>query len=72
MWVNKENESEVIQRWALHKRNPVVAAGLNRNCGSIPQADWDELSRTSNAVEQAANKSYAFGKRLPLLIATHM
>ena len=66
------NETPTIQRWAVHKRNPVIAAGLNKYCSLMAQRDWDILSRTSNAVEQSANKSYSYGTNLPLLAAIQM
>ncbi|KAF2785525.1 hypothetical protein K505DRAFT_261890, partial [Melanomma pulvis-pyrius CBS 109.77] len=63
------NESVPVQQWARHKKNAVIAAGLNKECSLISNSDWDMLSKTSNAVEQSANKSYSYGKRLRLLKA---
>ncbi|KAF2003727.1 hypothetical protein P154DRAFT_80641 [Amniculicola lignicola CBS 123094] len=64
-----EHESPTIGSWAKHKRNAVIAAGLNRNITLMTQRDWNTLEETSNHVEQAAKKSYSFGKSLRLLPA---
>lgn len=63
------HEPEIVQNWARHKKNPVIASGLNQKCSLISLADWNLLSKSSNAVEQAANKGYSFGTRLSLLQA---
>ena len=66
------NEAPIIQNWAKHKKNIVIASGLNRNISLIHQQDWDILRSTSNHVEQAAKKSYSYGKGLHLLPAIKM
>jgi hypothetical protein len=63
------HELPAVRRWAKHKKNAVIAAGLNKHCSLMAEADWNALSKTSNAVEQSANKSYSYGKRLRLVRA---
>ncbi|KAF1976815.1 hypothetical protein BU23DRAFT_454833 [Bimuria novae-zelandiae CBS 107.79] len=67
-----EHEAVPIRNWAKHKRNRVIAAGLNRHITKMAQRDWDILEETSNNVEQSAKKSYSYGKTLHLLPAIHM
>jgi hypothetical protein len=64
-----ETESLPIANWAAHKLIPVIAAGLNQHCSLIPKDVWDTMSPDSNAAEQTAEKSYSYGKGLPLLSA---
>ncbi|KAF1978953.1 hypothetical protein BU23DRAFT_191377 [Bimuria novae-zelandiae CBS 107.79] len=64
-----EHESPIISSWAKHKRNIVIAAGLNRNITLMTQRDWNILEKTSNNVKQATKKSYSFKKLLYLLPA---
>ncbi|KAF1808090.1 hypothetical protein P152DRAFT_256677 [Eremomyces bilateralis CBS 781.70] len=64
-----EHERVEIQQWVRHKRHPVIAAGLNRACSDMDPNVFDSVLKHTNAVEQAANKSYAPGKRQDLLIA---
>lgn len=64
-----EAEDERTIGWVQHKRNPVIAAGLNPNCSLIPQAIWVELRKHTNAVEQSHWKSYALGKQTTLVPA---
>lgn len=68
----KESIPLDIQRWAQHKAHSVIAAGLNKHCSEMDPKDWDSLSKNSNAVEQAAKKSYSYGKNLQLLQAVLM
>jgi hypothetical protein len=58
-----------VQDWVQHKRNPVIAAGLNKYCSMIPIEVYENLSKNTNSAEQTHNKSYAFGRQQPLLIA---
>jgi hypothetical protein len=58
-----------VANWATHKLIPVIAAGLNQQCSLIPKDIWDTMSPDSNAAEQTAEKSYSYGKGLPLLSA---
>ncbi|KAF2463371.1 uncharacterized protein BDR25DRAFT_245849, partial [Lindgomyces ingoldianus] len=64
-----ERESPTVSRWAKHKRNRVIAAGLNKNITLMTQRDWNVLEETSKNVNQAAKKSYSFRKALHLLPA---
>ncbi|KAI8930747.1 hypothetical protein NX059_012355 [Plenodomus lindquistii] len=62
-----EHETTTVGNWARHKLNKVIAAGLNKNITLMPFDDWKQLEATSNHVEQAAKKGYAFGKGKHLL-----
>jgi hypothetical protein len=63
------HELPAVRRWARHKKNLVIAAGLNKHCSLMSTNDWNALSKTSNAVEQSANKSYSYGKKPRLVRA---
>lgn len=63
------NESQPIANWAIHKRHPVIASGLNKHCSLVNHKLFDSLRHHTNAVEQTANKSYAFSVRQYLLPA---
>ena len=63
------HESRSVANWARHKRHPVIASGLNKHCSLINHKLFDRLRHHTNAVEQTANKSYAFGIRQFLLPA---
>ncbi|KAF2478233.1 uncharacterized protein BDR25DRAFT_309026 [Lindgomyces ingoldianus] len=65
----RAQESAPIANWAAHKLIPVIAAGLNQHCSLIPKDVWNTMSPNSNAAEQAAEKSYSYGKGLPVLSA---
>jgi hypothetical protein len=64
-----EHEREDVRNWAVHKKHDVIAAGLNKFCSLMSRITWDQVRKHTNAVEQAANKSYAYGKRQDLLPA---
>lgn len=58
-----------VLNWAAHKALPYIAAGLNPNCSLMLPSRFQQAPRSTNAVEQSANKSYSGGRRLPLLPA---
>lgn len=63
------HEDDNIKRWAKHKKNEVIAAGLNKHCSLIDPQVYDRLRDNTNAAEQSANKSYSLGKKQDLLPA---
>ncbi|KAK2793175.1 hypothetical protein FQN52_001823 [Onygenales sp. PD_12] len=60
-------ENEKVRNWAAHKKNQVIAAGLNKFCSLIPADVYDSVRNHTNAAEQTHNKSYAFGRGQTLL-----
>jgi hypothetical protein len=64
-----ETEDERTTGWVNHKRNPIIAAGLNPSCSLIPLEIWTNLRKHTNAVEQSHWKSYALGKQATLMPA---
>lgn len=60
---------ERVREWAKHKEQRPIRCGLLPFFSLIPLPDWCRLRATSNAVEQAANKGYAYGIRMSLLPA---
>ncbi|KAF2714917.1 hypothetical protein K504DRAFT_486708 [Pleomassaria siparia CBS 279.74] len=67
------HELPAIQQWARHKKDAVVAAGLNKHCSLMAADDWDAVSKTSSAVEQSADNPCRNSLRLLQAIQTaHM
>jgi hypothetical protein len=62
-------ENEKVKTWAKHKKDPVIAAGLNQHCSLMPKEVWDRLRTNTNAVEQNYNKFYALGRQRQLVLA---
>jgi len=63
------HKSQLVTNWARHKRYLVIASGLNKHCSLINHELFNRLRHHTNAVEQIANKLYAFGIRQFLLPA---
>jgi len=63
------HESQSVTNWARYKRHPVIALGLNKHCSLINHRLFNRLQHHINAVEQTANKLYAFGIQQFLLPA---
>ncbi len=61
-------KSQSVANWARYKRHPVIALGLNKHCSLINHKLFNKLRHYTNAVEQSANKSYAFGIQQFLLL----
>lgn len=64
-----DNGSEKVQQRARHKADPIIAAGLNQACSEVDPVSFKKASPHTNACEQTHQKSYMWGKRLPLLQA---
>lgn len=64
-----EYEDENVQNWAIHKKSPIIKAGLVKACSGIQPYYFDQLRHHTNAVEQSHQKSYASGKYLSLVDA---
>ncbi|EAA66773.1 hypothetical protein AN9487.2 [Aspergillus nidulans FGSC A4] len=62
-------EDPKIQNWALHKKNAVIKAGLNKNCSRIPSSLYDSIWNHTNSAEQSHHKANAGGKQLSLIEA---
>ncbi|OJD22190.1 hypothetical protein ACJ73_06466 [Blastomyces percursus] len=61
------NESGNVAYWAQHKRNSIIAAGINGNCSLMPVSIYKEIQKHTNAVEQTHNKSLKWGRYGSLL-----
>ncbi|BCR90382.1 uncharacterized protein ACHE_60268A [Aspergillus chevalieri] len=66
---HETDNADNVFHWAQHKRDPVIAAGLNKHCSLIPSEHWDFIRNSTNTAEQTHNKSYAFGRQQLLLPA---
>ncbi|OCK94119.1 uncharacterized protein K441DRAFT_562628, partial [Cenococcum geophilum 1.58] len=53
----------IIANWVRYKRHLVIALGLNKHCSLINHELFNRLKYYINAVEQTANKLYAFSIR---------
>ena len=56
-------KSQLVTNLARYKRHLVIASGLNKYCSLINHELFNRLRYYINAVEQTANKLYAFGIR---------
>ncbi|KMU82187.1 hypothetical protein CIHG_10581 [Coccidioides immitis H538.4] len=56
------HENQKVQDWARHKKDIIIASGLNKHCSLIPEHIYERLRKHTNAAEKTHNKSYAFGK----------
>ncbi|KMP09240.1 hypothetical protein CISG_04911 [Coccidioides immitis RMSCC 3703] len=63
------HENQKVQDWARHKKDIIIASGLNKHCSLIPEHIYERLRKHTNAAEKTHNKSYAFGKHESLLQA---
>ncbi|OJD09622.1 hypothetical protein ACJ73_10181 [Blastomyces percursus] len=61
------NESDKVADWAQHKKNSIIAAGINENCSLMPVLVYKEIQKHTNAVEQTHNKSLKWGRYGSLL-----
>jgi hypothetical protein len=61
------HDEEAVRNWALHKKHPVIRAGLNKNCSLINPQFYDSVRNITNAVEQTHYKSYSMGRYMTLL-----
>jgi hypothetical protein len=64
-----EHENVKVQAWAVHKKTPVIKAGLNKHCSNIPVFIYDSIRNHTNSAEQSHHKANAGGKRLTLTAA---
>lgn len=64
-----EHENEKVQAWAAHKKSPVIKAGLNKYCSSIPVYIYDSIRNHTNSAEQSHHKANAAGRWLTLTAA---
>ncbi|KAA8646684.1 uncharacterized protein ATNIH1004_005359 [Aspergillus tanneri] len=55
--------------WALHKADPVIAAGLNKSRSRMDSEDFDEATAHTNAAEQTHEKGLAMGRALSIVKA---
>ena len=56
-------ENPCIAEWARHKKQPVIAASLNKFCLIMDHNLFDVTRRYTNAVKQSANKLYIVSSR---------
>lgn len=61
-----DHESPKVRDWAVHKKQPILKAGLNKYCSAIPQFIYDSIRNHTNSAEQSHHKANAGGKRLTL------
>ncbi|KAG2000771.1 hypothetical protein GB937_010853, partial [Aspergillus fischeri] len=61
-----EHEDPKVKAWADHKKQPIIKAGLNKNCSNIPAFIYDSIQNNTNSAEQSHHKANAAGKRLTL------
>ena len=54
-------KSQSVTNWARYKKYLVITLGLNKHCSLINYKLFNRLKYYTNAVEQTANKLYAFG-----------
>jgi hypothetical protein len=66
---NIVHESQLVANWAKYKKYLVIALGLNKYYSLINYKLFNRLKHYINAVEQSANKLYAFSIRQFLLPA---
>ncbi|KAJ6133753.1 hypothetical protein N7523_000075 [Penicillium sp. IBT 18751x] len=60
-----------LRDWAIHKRHPVIAAGLCQACSLMKPEFWSKIRLHTSAVEQSHYKSYFMGTYTSLLGAIH-
>ena len=58
-----------VTNWVRYKKYLVITLGLNKHCSLINYKLFNILRHYTKAIEQTANKSYAFGIRQFLLPA---
>lgn len=68
--LSQHEPSEDARNWAIHKKNPVIAAGIVQCCSEMSKEAWEKLESHSNAAEQAGQKGYKTGKHVSILEAT--
>lgn len=64
-----DHPEEKVRNWAKHKNAESIRCGLHHFFSRMDTNFFQSIRRHTNAVEVAANKGYATGKRLELLIA---
>jgi hypothetical protein len=67
--LGQQGNSKAVVEWAKHKKEDVIAAGINQSCSFIDKIDWENARRQTNGVEVSHFKSNSFGRRLSLLAA---
>jgi hypothetical protein len=55
------HKSQLVANWVRYKKHLVIASGLNKYYSLINYKLFNRLRHYINAVEQSANKLYAFG-----------
>ncbi|EAW17145.1 uncharacterized protein NFIA_005070 [Aspergillus fischeri NRRL 181] len=61
-----EHEDPKVKAWADHKKQPIIKAGLNKNCSNIPAFIYNSIQNNTNSAEQSHHKANAAGKCLTL------
>ena len=64
-----EHHKPKVREWAKHKALDVIKSGLQPYFTLMDPEYFKRIRNHTNAVEQAANKGYATGKRMQLLLA---
>ena len=71
-YIGDVHSTEQIRFWAIHKKQPCIASGLNPSCSMMDNELFIQTRRHTNAVEQTHWKSTSLGKQLSILKAIHM
>lgn len=71
-YLDSTDSTEPIRFWAIHKKLPCIASGLNASCSLMDNELFFQTRRHTNAVEQTHWKSTSLGKQLSILKAIQM